>query len=270
MATPPSNQVHESKKKSVTRSVLEGLWGKSAGAILLTLFFVTADGLHWLFFEDLNLFFLDFLSTPSKEAVILILTLFVAYSIALGLLQTLESDTAPKSSRKKKKDDGINFSITTFGFGILLIMALAQITMGDHRGTALSEDWQAIGVAGGTGVLLLIYLPLGCVKWIKPRHGKDTARYYFYLVPTVIMGELMLNFSYAMWAFWLSPDPGAPAVEDPNQLLSFIIIAPLFFLFFAGPRFIFWRLNNRGATMISSLWIAFYELWRMMGETPIV
>ena len=125
-----------------------------------------------------------------------------------------------------------------------------------------------LAVFGSTG-LFFAHLTVKFVG-IEARHPATRPRYLVYLVTTVLISEVMLNLSTALWYRFLGPEAGAPAPDNPDVALSFAFAVPLFLLFFAAPRFTFMSKSFTWLSLASGLALALHELWGMVAYAPLI
>ena len=262
----------ESAKPKTPKEMLRASFGVEDKLVLGTALFLIVDALHLIFFDELNGYFREILSTPGERSIVYILVLYFVYSLSLGFLSRLKSGGPVTSGQGFQENEWpkiIHF-YPSFGFGIIVILALVEAAGWSSGGeVSVSEGWEKTAILGGMAIYLL-QLCLGTFDLIEPRYDSGQVRYYLYLIPCAVLAELMLNFSFALWLNSFGAGPDTPPLENPSQTLSFLVMAPLFYVFFAAPRFIFMRLNYTWLTMVSGLALTFYELWRFVGEHPVL
>ena len=267
---------HRGRAGSGSRKTVKGVvktsFGVEYGLAAGTTLFLIVDALHFLYFDELNVYFREMLRTPGERTILFILALYLVYSLSLGFLSRLKSGGSTVEGRSHRESDWpkvIHF-YPSFGFGIMVILALAEASgWSSDAHHDIPDSWEQAALLGGAAIFF-IQLSLGTFDWIEPRYDSRQIRYYIYLVPSAILAEVMLSFSFALWMNSLGADAGTPPIEDPSQVLSFLFLAPLFYLFFAAPRFIFMRLNYTWLTLVSGLFLVLYEVWRFVGENPVV
>ena len=147
-----------------------------------------------------------------------------------------------------------------------MIMTCAEVSGLHLRESPISEDWQDFALLGGLGIFFLGIL-------MKPfqaaRYHSHEARYFLYLIPTVLISEVMLNVSVALWIHYLG-GASEPPIEDPSMGASLLVGLPLFLIFFASPRFTFMSKNFTWLTLTSGLGLAIYEFWGLMRDYPLI
>lgn len=254
--------------------------GETPWEIAAALFPLAVDGVHWLLFDPINDRFRELLLRPAEITVVALLGLYLAYVVSLGLIARLKpeirlkavsvgtTDGRGRRTTVKTTWPELLFFYPSFGFGIVLVLGAATVSGMLSDEGALSETWQQIAVFGATGIFFAHVI----VKFagIEPRHAASEPRHFAYLVPTVLVSELMLNFSSALWFRFLGPEAGAPAPENPDIFFSFVVAAPLFLVFFAAPRFTFMSKNFTWLSLASGLALALHELWQMVLYAPLV
>ncbi len=244
--------------------MLKWLLGRSPWEIAATLFVVFLDLVHWLVFEPVNDALRSLLSTPSVLSILLLIALYFAYCVALILLALLKPESGDKPATWQK----VLFLYPSFGFGIIVVMAGGAVGgMMSDDSVALSDGWQQAGVFG-TLALFFVHIMAVAIP-IKPRLGAEQPGYLLLLAPAMVVSELMLNLSVALWYHFLGPEAG-PAPDEPSTVGSFIIALPLFLLFFAAPRFTFMSRSFTWTALASGLGFALYELWHMVAEAPLL
>ena len=89
---------------SFVTSILRSTFGTQTGQALATAIFLCSDGLHLVFFDPMNSYFLSVLRTPGKESVLLVLGLSLLYTLSLGFVSTLKpTDLGPTKRRTRGK-----------------------------------------------------------------------------------------------------------------------------------------------------------------------
>ena len=260
-------------------SLLRRLFGKNRWEVAGVLFVIAVDLVHGRFFEALNLWLRQALREPMTGGVLLLGT-DLAFCVTLfyvGRLKpsrpfrelTLETkdDKTGKVSTMKTTWPKILFFYPSFGFGIILAMAVADVSGLGAKAPTLPENLQmgALLVAVGLAVAQLI---LGAVD-VEPRYESGTPAYLRVLVPTVLVSELMLNLSTALWHRFLGPDASAPVPAGGTTLASFLVAVPLYLLFFAAPRFTFMAKSFSWPALASGLATALWALWKLLGTSPL-
>jgi len=264
--------------------MIQSAFGTEAGLMLATLIFLCIDGLHLIFFDPINDYFLHVLHTPGNESIQIILGFYLLYALSLGFVSALKpADLGPvkrKKRRRKKRQKQqkgpprhwpklISFW-PTWGFGIMMIMVLGELSgWSSDAHLHISDSWEMLAMGGGFCIYML-QLALGLGDLIEPKHDSSKVRYYVYLIPCVIIAELMLNFSFAAWLYFFAPGPDTAPIQDPDMFWAFVIMGPLFYFLFAAPRFIFMRLNFTWMTLASGLALMLYELWRCLQIAPVI
>lgn len=271
----------EAAKKLGGQGLVGRFLGDNGWAIAAGLYPVLMDGVHWLLFDEINDRLRQLLLSPSQATIIAMLGLYLTYVVALGFvgrlkpeiklktvtLTSYDEETGQKTSVKATWPD-ILFSYPSFGFGIIMIMGATTISGMALDNSPVSEGWQKLAVFGASG---LFFAQLAVrFSGIEARHPATRPRYLFYLIPTVLISELMLNLSTALWYRFLGPEAGAPAPDNPDVLLSFAFAVPLFLIFFAAPRFTFMSKSFTWPSLISGVALALYELWGMVVYAPLI
>ena len=248
------------QEESASKSPMGPLFGEDRAGVLLTLFIMGADLVHFGYFHELNGYFREIISEPSKNAVLMTLGLFTLYVVSLFFVCRLKT-----TGRAWPKGLMVAPSI---GFGLLMMMAAVNVSgMGDTEQSAVPESWQMFATFGALSILVA----LGVVQLVnfKQRYDQKSPQYYVLFVLLVIASELILNFAYALWMYYFGPDFGAPPIEDPDIFWSLVFGVPFFF-FFAAPRFMLMPLNFTLMALASAIFVAFYELWKFLTTWPII
>jgi hypothetical protein len=102
----------------------------------------------------------------------------------------------------------------------------------------------------------------------EPRYRSHEARYLLYLVPAVLISEVMLNFSAALWVHFLGSGAG-PAAAGASMGGAMLVGLPLFWLLFAAPRFTLMSKNFTWLTLSSAMALTVHEFWRLLKDHPI-
>jgi hypothetical protein len=264
---------------AVTRVLL----GQGRAAVLVTLFLVGADLLHWRYFYELNGYFRDLIGEPSQAAVLAVLGVFALYVVSLAFVArlkpmvpletidiTLEDEETGEKTVVKSTWPSALFLAPSIGFGLLMMMAAVNVSgMGETDQELVTENWQMFATFGSLGILITLVV-VGHCGVIKQRYDQKQPQYYVLFVLLVIFSELILNFSYALWMYFFGPDFGAPPIENPDMFWSLVFGTPLFFFFFAAPRFIVMPLNFTWMALASATFVAFYEVWKFLATWPII
>lgn len=256
--------------------------GETPWEIAAALFPVVVDAVHWLVFDAVNDRLRELLLSPGQATILAMLGLYLAYVVALGFVGRLKPEIRLKSVTVTSYDERtgrrtqvkttwpeILFFYPSFGFGIILIMGAATVSgLLASDPAPVSEGWQKLAVFGAVG-LFFAHLTVKFAG-IEARHPASRPRYLAYLIPTVLISELMLNLSTALWYRFLGPEAGAPPPANPDVLVSFLFAVPLFLIFFAAPRFTFMSKSFTWLSLITGVALALYELWGMVAYAPLL
>jgi hypothetical protein len=281
MSRREDREAAKKKQERGKQGLVARFLGENGWAIAAGLYPVLMDGVHWLVFDKLNDRLRQLLLSPGETTIIAMLGLYLTYIVALGFVGRLKPEIKLKSVTLTSYDEktrrttsvkstwpDILFFYPSFGFGIILIMGAVTVSGMAQDTSPVSEGWQKLAVFGAAG-LFFAHLT---VKFggFEARHPATRPRYLFYLIPTVLVSEVMLNLSTALWYRFFGPEAGAPAPDNPDVLISFAFAVPLFLLFFAAPRFTFMSKSFTWPSLISGVALALYELWGMVVYAPLV
>jgi hypothetical protein len=265
------------------KGVIRSLLGEDRAAVLVTLFLVGADFLHWSYFYELNGYFRDLIGEPSQAAVLAVLGLFAMYVVSLVFVAILKPMTPLETIDVADVDEETGeetvvkttwpsalFTAPSIGFGLLMMMAAVETSgMGDTKQELVTENWQMFATFGSLGILITLVV-VGHCGLIKQRYDQSHPQFYVIFVLLVTFSEIILNFSYALWMYFLGPDNGTPPIENPDMFWSIVFGTPLYFFLFAAPRFIVMPLNFTWMALASATAVAFYELWKFLATWPII
>lgn len=239
---------------------------------------VAVDVVHYFFFDALNRPLRAVLATPSVGAVVTLLGLYLAFAVSLYYVGRLQPEVALRTLVLQSRGPGgdvratkttwpqVVFFYPSFGFGILMIMAVVTaVGMNGHE--ALSERGQQLAV-GGALVVFVVHLG-GLLTDVKPRHAANEPGYLKVLVPVLLVSEVMLNLSVALWHRFLGLDAAGPTPAAPSTA-GFVVAAPLFLLFFAIPRFTMMSRSFSWPALASGVGLALWELWQILDEAPLL
>lgn len=271
----------EAAKKRAQQGLVGRFLGENGWAIAAGLYPVAVDGVHWLVFDNLNDRLRQLLLSPGQTTIIAMLGLYLTYIIALGFVRRLKPEIKLKTVTVTSYDEKthrkttvkttwpeILFFYPSFGFGLIMIMGAVTVSGMTQDNSPVSEGWQQLAVFGMTG-LFFAHLTVKFVDF-EARHAATRPRYLLYLIPTVLVSEVLLNLSTALWYRFLGPEAGAPAPDNPDVVLSFAFAVPLFLLFFAAPRFTFMSKSFTWPSLISGVALVLYELWGMVVYAPLI
>ncbi len=244
-----------------------------------TLFPVVVDVVHFFLFDLLNRPLRALLGAPSIAGLFTLLGLYLAFAVSLYFLGRLRPEVALKTlTIHTRSDDGrvqttkttwpqLLFFYPSFGFGIVMIMAAVSVSGMTASSGALGESWQQFAIIAAI-VIFIVQLG-GMLTDITPRHSANEPGYLAILVPTVLVSEVMLNLSVALWHRFLGLDAAGPTPSSPS-VAGFVVAAPLFLLFFAVPRFTIMSRSFSWPGLASALAFALYELWHLLAEAPLL
>jgi hypothetical protein len=250
--------------------------GSNRWAVAASLLPIAADWAHGLFFADVNQWMRDLLSSPSPASMAWLLGLYAAYCCSLGFLGRLKPGGRLEHIEIETRDAlGLRRRIRTtwpqallfypsLGFGVLLVMAVGQAVGLMSDPAPVSERLQQVALFGAVGIFFVhVGLAVGS---ITPRYQATQPHYFFRWVPIVVISELMLNLSTALWIFFLA-DPQAAPMDAGDKLLAMLPLAPLFLIFFAAPRFTF---QSKHFTWLSFGSGVVFALWTVWGSLDVV
>lgn len=239
---------------------------------------VAVDVVHFFLFDLLNHPLRELLATPSIGAMLALLGMYFAFAVSLFFVGRLRPELAIKTlTLHTRDDDGRERSTKTtwpqfvffypsFGFGILMIMAIVTASGMTAKESGVSEGMQQLAIGGG---LVVFFVQLGAqLTDVEPRHSANEPGYFATLVPVVLISEVMLNLSVALWHRFLGLDAAGPSHAAPS-LIGFLVTAPIFLLFFAVPRFTLMSRSFSWPGLFSGLALALYELWQLLAVAPL-
>lgn len=240
---------------------------------------VVVDVVHFFLFDLLNEPLRAMLRRPSEVSVLVLLGSYLAFAVSLfflgrlrpeGPIATVVVTTRGDDGRERTTKTSwpeLLFFYPSMGFGIVMIMAAVQATgMMETKG-GLDAPWPA--VAGvGMGIVFVVHLAASMTD-IEPRYASNEPRYLTTLLPVLLISELMLNLSVALWHRFLGLDAGGKTAASPS-VAGFLVAAPLFLLFFAIPRFTILRRSFTWPSLASALAFALYELWQLLKIAPLL
>jgi len=244
-----------------------------------TLIPVAVDVAHYFCFDLLNRPLREILAAPSLSSVVLLLSLYFVFACSLYYVGRLQPDVPTKALVLKDRDDQGRERVTkttwpqflffypSFGFGIVMFMAIVMATGMTGAKGALSDGVQQAAL--GLGLVVLVVHLGGLLTDIKPRHAPSEPGYLQVLIPVLLVSEVMLNLSVALWHRFLGLDAAGPAPTTPS-LIGFLVAAPLFLLFFAVPRFTLMSRSFTWPGLASALALALWELWQILDEAPLL
>jgi hypothetical protein len=251
--------------------------------VLASLFPVLIDGIHVLSWGPLSEMFVTLLMTPSGLSGALVLGLYVLYVGSLICLQFLKPTVALETVVIESQDEVTGewtethtnwptmlFFYPSLGFGIVMIYAMVMAMMPPDRQFTVSDG---VGSAMATAGALLFIVHCVVVSGAitpKKRWGPTDRAHFGLLIPIVLIGELVLNFSNALLITTFGPDGVTPPIEDPSFAWSFVIMAPLYLVFFAAPRFTFMSKTFTWPSFASGFAFALYTVWTFVKEHPVL
>ena len=248
-------------------------WAIAASVVPILL-----DGLILMIWEPLSAAFSELLQSPGYVSAYTIFGLYLLYVISLAMLGFLKPSRPIKSfvveavdaqtgrkTRTKMTWPEMLLVYPSVGFGVVMITAMTE---GLFASPDMTVDDHAAGLLVAATVLLIVHVGVWLGDW--PRYSPEQPRYLALLTPIVLIGGVTLNFSATLWDHMFMPDPGAAAVEDPSVLASFVVMSPIFLLFFAAPRFSFLKKSFTWPSFCSGLGLALFGLWLHISEHPIL
>lgn len=243
-----------------------------------TLIPVLVDLVHFLAFDLLNRPLRGMLAHPSAAAAGALVALYLAYALSLYYLGRLKPEIALRTIELRVRDEDGRLSATkttwpqllffypSFGFGILMVIGVAM-SAGIAGEEAEGSTAQMV-VVGAALVVFFIHVG-GMVRDATPSYSARQTEYLWVLVPCLLVSEVMVNLSVALWHRFLGLDATGPASEDPS-VAGFIVAAPLFLLFFAIPRFTLLSRSFTWLSLASALTFCLWELWELLKEAPLI
>jgi hypothetical protein len=234
-------------------------FGHNRWAVAATLFPVLADAVHWLFFDRLNALWLGLLATPGLPALAVLSLTDLVWLVSLVYVGRLVAP--PRAGFPWAR---FAFFYPSVGFALVLLMAIVQSAQG-------VDAWldAAIGIAF---CLFIAHLLVAAVD-VKPRYTSGTPAHLLALVAVVLVGEVVLNLSAALFVHSFGPDPAdaaavaAAAAEHTSG--EFLLAALLFVPFFAGPRFTFLSREFSWPALASGVAFVLWELHGLLGAVAL-
>jgi hypothetical protein len=232
-------------------------------AVLIT---VVIDALHSLYFEPVNIFFLNVLNSKNQQGIFYLLGIYLLFIIALVFIGMMSSykNKPYLQARKKKLNSAVN--ILTFilisGFGIILMMPSFDILGMGSDNSLFAENTQYTYVL----IFIGLFMALMVVSALdfKTRFVFGTVKYFYVYVPILLLVSLFTDFSTAILKYMMFD---TDKIVDPNRtsrILDFIALFPLYFFFFSAPRFVLLRKSYNILPIISALASTIYFVWKLL------
>ncbi len=242
-----------------------GLW-----ALIATAFPVAVDLLHFVIFDDLNAVFVGWLSAPGVGAVVGILSIYAAFCVSLVFIGRLVPDIRLRTITLEDRDDSgrrrktkttwpqLLFFYPSLGFGVLMILLVANAVGIAEDASVFSEDAQMWLVLGATFVFFA-HAIIAAID-IEPQHRVTEPGFSAVLVPTVLISELAINLAAAAWVVLL----GDSELEQPGGVADLLVLVPLYLVFFAAPRFAFMSRCFTWPSLVSGLALVVWTVWQSL------
>lgn len=232
-------------------------------SILLTF---VIDGINSSLSDKIQSYFyivLEGKNTKSIFSLIVIYSFFIILLVFIGMMSSYENKPYLSKKQKFYKKLSEYFSVMMIaGYGIILLMpALNILGMGDSNSN-FSDNQQYTYFMILTALFLTLMI-FGFLKF-KTHFIFGKANYFYVYIPILILSTLFIDFSSALWRFQLY-DPNI--IVDPNRgskLIEFIVIFPLYAIFYSAPRFVLLRKSYTILPIISALFSTAYFVWKSL------
>jgi len=232
-------------------------------SILLTFII---DGINSSLFDKIQSYFYMILEgedTKSIFSLMAIYSFFIILLVFIGMMTSYEKKTYVSKKQTFFKKISEYFSVLMIaGFGIILLMPATNILgMGDSNSNfSDNQQYTYFMILIGLFLTLMIF---GFIKF-KTRFVFGKENYFYIYIPVLILSTLFIDFSSALWRFQLY-DPNISV--DPNRgskLIEFIVIFPLYAIFYSAPRFVLLRKSYTILPIISALFSTAYFVWKSL------
>lgn len=232
--------------------------------ILITLII---DALNSSYFEIFQNYFYNILEGRNKQSIysiITIYTLFIVLLIIIGMMSSYKKREYYNSKQKRIKNI-IDFftGIMIFGYGIILLMpSLSILGMGEEQTVFTEVQQQSYSM-----LLIILFFIMIVFAFInfKTRFVFGTAKYFYAYVPVLILATLFVDYSTVLFKYQLFNPDDIAEPERSSRILEFLILFPLYAVFYGAPRFVLLRKSFNIIPILSALFSMAYFVWQILG-----
>lgn len=225
------------------------------------------DGLNSLFYDKSQDFFFKILNGSDTRSMFWltgIYLLFIITVIFAAMMTTYKGRTylTKKQEQIKKFSEAYSLMLI-LGFGIILMMpAFTIIGLTSSEASNFTDDQQNTWIMV-LCTLFFILLAFALIKQ-KSRFVMGTAKYLWVYIPILTLISIFTGFSAAIWEFSLYDPATANNPDQSSKIIEFIVIFPLYALFFSAPRFLLLRKSYHLIPLLSALFTSGYFVWRSL------
>lgn len=225
------------------------------------------DGLNTMFYDKSQGFFLKILNGSDLQSMFWLAGIYLLFIITLILTAMMSSygdrKYLSKNQIQMKKFSEAYTLLLVIAFGIILIMPTINIL-----GLTSSEPSQFSDNSQYTWIMIFfaLFFTLMAFALIKQKNlfVLGTARYLWVYIPVLILMSLFTGFSSAIWEFSLYDPAQAAEPDQGSKIIEFIVIFPLYAIFFSAPRFLLLRKSYHLIPLLSALITTGYFVWRSL------
>ncbi len=232
---------------------------------------VLIDALHSLYFERINSFFFNVLSSKNQSGVFYLLSIYLLFIIVLVFIGMMSSYKEKPYVRGWKKNLKNSVNILTFilisGFGVILMMPSFDVLGVTADSSIFSDNEQYTYTLIFVGLFMVLMVI--SVADFKTRFVFGTINYFYVYVPVLLLVSLFTDFSGAILKYMVFD---TDKIVDPNRTtraLEFVGLFPLYFFFFSAPRFVLLRKSYSLLPIISAFATTIYFVWELLGTVEL-
>ena len=237
---------------------------KSLNIISLTLLVtVIVDLINMKLYPKIQTFLFHTLNSSQTKTVYTFLKIYMLFIILLVFISLMSSYSTEhfvirdKSFWKKTSD--IVYTLMIVGYLIILLYpAIQLISPGTEKANFTSKQQQIFMTI--FLILFFVAVIIAFIDW-KPRFYQGKINYFLIYVPSLILVNFFLQFSSALWRY--SFVGGTIQTHTfKSQLLSFLLILPIYLLFFSAPRFLLLSKSFHWVSFASAVVSILFFAWK--------
>ena len=231
--------------------------------ILLTMLItLIIDVLNFLFYGKVQAFFHKMFASTQIKTVYFYLEIYLLFLILLLFISMMSSYTNNMVIRDKTfwhKIGEIVYALMIVGYMIILLYPVIQlISPGTEKANFTSKQQQVFMTL--FLVLFFAAVMIAFIDW-KPRFYLGKLNYFLIYVPILFLVNFFMQFSSALWQHSFQGTVVASETFKA-KFLSFLLILPIYLLFFSAPRFLMLSKSFHWVTFVLAIVSTLFFAWK--------
>ncbi len=236
---------------------------KSLSIISLTLLVtIIVDLINMRYYSKIQGILFNILNSTQTKAVYTFLKINILFIFLLIFISIMSSYTNNLVIREKsfwQKTGDIVYALMIIGYMIILLFPVIQLISPGTEKSNFTNKQQQIFLTLFL-VLFFVAVMIAFIDW-KPRFYLGKLNYFLIYVPILFLVNFFLQFSSALWRHNFQ-ETVVSSETFKAKFLSFLLILPIYLLFFSAPRFLLLSKSFHWLSFVSAVVSTLFFAWK--------